>query len=530
MTIVAVLGIWIHLAISILGILLYVLTTHALQQHRHPAAAVAWMLAFFFVPYLALPAFLFFGQRKLRPRAEDRRRRIALQNAMGDPRRHWLSKMLRSLGATPGRPQGDLHLHLDAARAEAALWRILAAARHRIYVSTYVLGHDRIGGELIRVLAQRAREGLEVRLLLDGVGCLRVRRWHVEPLVSAGGHVARAFPPLRRLFRRQSNIRNHRKLVVADAQVMWTGGRNFADEYFAGHATLTPWFDLSLDVSGPLAADGEAVFCGDWLLATGESLAPTSEHGVAAEAAREPSHVSPAAAASDLDTLALTHADVAMTVTAGTDATAEAVTVARAGAVPAWLGSGAVADSRQDPEDAPANEVQLLPSGPDQPIDSLESLLVTACFRATRRILIVTPYLIPNAALIQALCLAARRQVQVDVVIPARSNHPLADFARGRAVREIAMAGVNVWLAPGMNHAKACVFDDLALCGSANLDSRSLFLNFELTTVLYRRELAEELAGWITARRAEAVAYEPRPVSLTRDLLEGAVLWIGFQL
>ena len=528
MTIVAALGIWIHLAISMLGILLYVLTTHALQQHRHPAAAVAWMLAFFFVPYLALPAFLFFGQRKLRPRAEDARRRIALQHAMGDPRRHWLSKMLRSLGATPGRPEGELHLHLDATTAEAALWRSIASARERIFVCTYVLGDDRIGSELIRLLADRARAGLEVRLLLDGVGCLRVRQRQVEPLIEAGGHVARAFPPLRRLLRRQSNFRNHRKLLVVDAHTLWTGGRNFADEYFSGHAGQLPWFDLSLDVTGPLAVDAESVFRSDWRLATGERLTPSPP--LPAQTAL------PAVAATPgLTVGAARAADPVSAAAASPDAVMAAIGAPAAPAAPALTQAG---DDWADEVAAdggpralePDNEVQLLPSGPDQPIDSLESLLVTACFRATRRILIVTPYLIPNAALVQALCLAARRQVGVDVVLPIRSNHPLADFARGRAIREMAMAGVNVWLAPRMNHAKACVFDDLALCGSANLDSRSLFLNFELTTVLYRPAQAEAIAGWIGARRAESVAYEPQPLSLTRDLLEGAVLWIGFQL
>ncbi len=463
MKLLAFWGVWLHMTVSILGILMYVISTHALQQHRHPAAAVSWMLCFFFVPYLALPAYLFFGQRKIRPGSADSPLPLPIAPAMA-PGRHWLSTMLMTLGALPARAEGRLALHTDAAQAEAALWRLIDGARSRLLVSTYVLGDDRIGRMLIERLAQRARDGIDVYLLLDGVGCLPVRASWLAPLVEAGGHVARAFPPLRRLLHRQSNIRNHRKLVCADGLRLWSGGRNFADEYFTGNAECEAWFDLTFDVEGPLAADGEAIFRHDWALATGLSL--------------------PATAAGELE----------------------------------------------EPAESMDSDVQLLPSGPDQPIDSLEALLVTACFRARRRILIVTPYLIPNSSLLQAMMLAARRQVQIDVVIPRRSNHRLADYARSRAIRQLSTAGVRIWLAPKMNHAKACVFDDLALCGTANLDSRSLFLNFEVTAVFYRAEVGARVASWIEARRAESQRYVPRPVTLARDLFEGAVLWLGFQL
>ena len=122
------------------------------------------------------------------------------------------------------------------------------------------------------------------------------------------------------------------------------------------------------------------------------------------------------------------------------------------------------------------------------------------------------------------------RQVQVDIVIPEHSNRVLADQARRRAMRELAVATARHWLAPQMIHAKAVVFDDVALCGSANVDIRSLFLNFELSMVLYERRHAQALADRIGQLRAGAALYRPAPVSMIRDLYEGAVLWIGFQL
>ena len=450
-------AVWMHVSASILGFLLYVASTHALQQRRHPAAAMSWILSFIFVPYLALPAYVFFGQRKIKAGASPR---IEAADS-SDVARSWMSAMLESLGSAPPRDDAHVQVHRSAAQGEASLWQLIEGAQQRIFVSTYVLGANRVGRSLIARLAAKARAGVEVRLLLDGVGCFRVRSRQLRALTRSGGQVARAFPPLRRLLRRQANFRNHRKLLVVDSRALWMGGRNFSDEYFEGNSKHPGWLDLSLDAAGAIAGDAERVFCADWMLATGQRI----ESG-------------PPAA----------------------------------------------------PSVVASPQAQLLASGPDQSLDSLEALLVTACFRAQKRIIGVTPYLILDPALLQALCLAARRNVSVHLVLPARSNHRLADYARGRGLRELAMAGVSIWLAPQMIHAKAMVFDDFALTGSANLDIRSLFLNFELTMVLYDPDAAQSLADWIVASRAGARLYLPRPASVARDLFEGAVLWLGFQL
>jgi cardiolipin synthase len=130
-----------------------------------------------------------------------------------------------------------------------------------------------------------------------------------------------------------------------------------------------------------------------------------------------------------------------------------------------------------------------------------------------------------------ALSLAARRGVQVDLLLPARSNHRMSDLARNRALRTLALAGGRVWLAPGMLHAKLAVFDDdLALAGSANLDSRSLFLNYELMLAFHDKDDIVRLRDWFEAERAQAVSFTPRPPGLLRDVAEGLLLWLAFQL
>jgi cardiolipin synthase len=143
----------------------------------------------------------------------------------------------------------------------------------------------------------------------------------------------------------------------------------------------------------------------------------------------------------------------------------------------------------------------------------------------------VTPYFVPDVALLQALCLAARRGVAVDLLLPARSNHRLSDLARSRALRSLAAAGARVWLAPGMLHAKLAVVDDaLALGGSANFDSRSLFLNYECMLAFRQPDDVARFALWFERERVPASAYVATRPGLLRDASEGMLLWLGFQL
>ena len=177
------------------------------------------------------------------------------------------------------------------------------------------------------------------------------------------------------------------------------------------------------------------------------------------------------------------------------------------------------------------SRTQFLPSGPDQAEDTVHALLIEACFQSTERLLAVTPYFVPDASLETAMRLAARRGVKIDLCIPAKSNHLLADFVRNRSLRALSRAGASVHLLPAMNHAKAVVFDDnIALCGSCNLDSRSLLLNYESHVVFYDTVDIAWLAGWIQGLIPSATDFDPRAPGLFRDVCEGLLLTVAYQL
>ena len=179
----------------------------------------------------------------------------------------------------------------------------------------------------------------------------------------------------------------------------------------------------------------------------------------------------------------------------------------------------------------PGSRTQFLPSGPDQMEDTVHALLIDACFQATDRMLAVTPYFVPDVSLETAMRLAARRGVKIDLCIPAKSNHLLADFVRNRSLRSLSNAGVSIHLLPYMNHAKAVVFDDtIALCGSCNLDSRSLLLNYESAVVFYGEAEIEWLAQWMFALMPSSRLFDSRAPGLLRDICEGLLLTVAYQL
>jgi cardiolipin synthase len=446
-----------HSLVIVVSILAYILTTRAQRVRRPPSIAIAWVLGMIALPYLALPMYLMFGRRKL-PRKTLRRA------GASNPPREWAKDLIESFGLAASSP-ALIAMHQDGKESAAALFATMSSAVSRLDICTYILGDDAFGREVMQHMIERARNGVEVRLLLDGVGAIQLPNACFRMLQLGGVETAVFSPLFARRTQGPRNLRNHRKMVIADGTRLWAGGRNLAAEYFSGLADAAPWLDLTFDLQGPVASAAASQFEFDWVAAGAKP--------------------------------------------------------ASAGINPAAVGAAVSA----------ASEAQFLPSGPDQSEDTVHSLLIDACFHARERMLAVTPYFVPDVSLETAMRLAARRGVQIDLCIPANSNHRLADFARNRALRSLSQAGVNVHLLPYMSHAKAVVFDrTLGLAGSVNLDSRSLLLNYECAVVFYGQSEIDWLGGWIEALIPKTALFDCRTPSLLRDLCEGLLLTVAYQL
>ena len=472
-----------HLAFVAAGLLIYVVTTRVRRQRRPPYAALAWVLGIAAFPYLGVPIFLIFGTRKVvRPTSDPQPAPQGDWAVLAPP---WATRLLAALGVAEAHPQARVQFQAEGDDALRALTTLMRSARHTLDVCTYVLGDDEVGAAVAAALADRARAGVRVRLLIDSIGSLKSAHSHDAMLKNAGVRTRLFMPALGRPGRGRVNLRNHRKLLIADGEVVWSGGRNLANEYFIGRVGEPPWLDLSFAAEGALAAQAQALFDGDWRIARGARQALRlgyAERFARQQALEQPSDAADYAAAPS------------------TDATFTSL-------------------------------AQWVPSGPDFHEDVLHALLVSAAFHAEQRLLLATPYYVPDEAVQEALVLAAKRGLQITLLLPRRSNHRLADWARGRAVRELVEAGVDVRLLPAMLHAKAVVVDDvLALCGSANLDSRSLFINYEAMAAFYGRAEIDWLADWINAHAAQAEPASAKPPSWLRDIGEGIVATLAFQL
>ena len=470
------------------GLLVYVVVTRVRHQRRHPYAALAWVMAIIAFPYLGVPAFLLFGTRKfVRP---DTPRAAAPHEAWAALTPHWATQLLAALGVNGPRPSTDVAFQADGESALVALQALIGTARQTLDICTYVLGDDEVGAAIAQQLADRARAGVRVRLLVDAAGSLKSARSHDAVLLPAGVNTRLFMPPLHNPRRGRTNLRNHRKFAIADGQQVWSGGRNLANEYFIGRVGEMPWLDLSFTARGALAEQAQRIFDGDWQIASGGAALQTPTPPPESEAASAP--LSPPAAA----------APAAPSSAASTEPRANRPTLA-----------------------------QWVPSGPDFHDDTLHALLLSATYHAQWRLMLATPYFVPDEGLLDGLRLAATRGVRITLVLPAESNHRLADWARGRAVRTLVEAGVQVRLVPAMMHAKAVVVDDeLALCGSANLDSRSLFINYEASAAFYGTEQIDWLAGWIASTAERGQPASAKPPSWWRDVAEGIVATVAFQL
>lgn len=247
-------------------------------------------------------------------------------------------------------------------------------------------------------------------------------------------------PVLHRPFRGRTNLRNHRKIVIVDRARVWTGGRNTADDYLSVDQREPPWIDLSCSIAGPACEVFVDVFESDWRFAR-SGASPLHE--------------------SNTESLMQPRREVA--------------------------------------ESVPGEALlQIVPSGPDTPNDALLAALVSDVYAAHSRVWLVTPYFVPPDSLTDALTLAARKGIDVRLIIPACTNHGLADWARRPHLAAIVAAGGSVRLHPRMVHAKGAVLDnEAAWLGSANLDERSLLLNFEIMTAVHGGVALEALATWI---------------------------------
>ncbi len=415
---------------EIIGYLMaLILIPRILLERRHPGATVAWLLAIGLIPYLGVPLYFLIGGRRIRRVRREKNWSMAGghagvtpgEEAAISPDCRKIVGLLTRTGNFPLTADNEVKMLDDGVEAYTTLVKMLDEARSSIEIATFILGRDEVGMALVKILERKAKEGVQVRLLLDALGSLRTRGKFVQPIRDAGGKVGIFLPilPIRRKW--SANLRNHRKIAIVDRRAAVVGGMNLATEYMGPAHEEGRWKDVSMKITGSAVKDLLTVFRQDWIYSTGEAF----DYG---PAPRDAAIKTP--------------------------------------------GEGLV---------------QVVGEGPDIRERPLYSGVLAALSQARESIWVVTPYFVPDEPLSAALELAARLGVDVRLIMPERSNHPLIDLAGRSFLPELMDAGVRFYFyTPGMLHAKLIAIDGhVAVVGSANMDIRSFNLNFEVAAFLY---------------------------------------------
>lgn len=443
--------------LTVAGFILAVfLIARLMSEKRQPGNTFAWLLGIVLIPYIGVPLYLLFGGRKLR-RLMTLKNRMAptlpgVNPPLGDCVERHIARAVRNAGGSVPLGQNELKLLTDGEEAYQALAAGIENARHHIHITTFILGREDTGKRIVQLLAKRAREGVKVRLLLDSVGSMFIRRGFVAPILKAGGEVEWFMPVLPLTSRSSANLRSHRKIAIFDHNTAIVGGHNLAREYMGPKHWHKRWADFGGVIRGPAAALLNDVFIADWCFASNQSV-----DAIRAEIPTD---------------IGLEHKGTA--------------------------------------------ELQVIASGPDVNGDPLYEGLVAMIQSAEKRIVIITPYFIPDEVLQRSLIVKARSGIDITLLVPAKSNHPVTDFARKHYLRELREAGVTIKLhGPGMMHSKATIIDDtVALFGSANLDLRSLFVNFEIGVLVHSTAEVAAISKWAEALLDKA--REARPAKRGR--------------
>jgi cardiolipin synthase len=431
--------------VLILIVFIFQAATILVLEYRRPANAMAWLFILFLFPIVGFVLYYFLAReyqrrRKVRKRskAEEQRRAEILEKSsviynpeeMPHPvftQEQRLFRLLRKSAAAPITRRNRSQVLTNADKTYEAMLAAIRSARHHIHFATYILRDDATGRKFREELIRKAGEGVQVRLLYDGIGSYKLKRRFFEPLREAGGESACFFPLRPSFMKKRINYRNHRKILVVDGKVGFVGGINVGDEYLGLHPRLGFWRDTHLLLEGDAVYGLQEVFLKDWHMATNRHLDDPGFFPV---------------------------------------------------------------------HNCEGNEVvQIVAGGPNRRDSAIHDTLYALITSARERVWITTPYFIPDSSIVMALKHAAMSGLDVRVIVPLVADTKLVHAATMSYVDQMLSYGVRFWqYERGFVHAKVVIIDRLmASVGTANMDIRSFFSNFELNAYLFDGERIDEL-------------------------------------
>jgi cardiolipin synthase len=440
-------GWWFAAFLLVLDIIIRVTAIIVIPRNRRPTAAMAWLLAVFFIPFVGVFLFLVIGNPRL-PRAR-RRKQDQINEYIAETSEHlhfgtlrpnapaWFGpivQMNQRLGALPLSGDNGAHLISDYQESLDEMAEAIRTAKDYVHVEFYILQSDTATDNFFRALEEVSARGVEVRVLLDHWANRGKPRYKqtVARLNAMGAdwHLMLPVQPLKGKMQRP-DLRNHRKLLVVDGNIAFLGSQNITDSTYNLKKNIKRglhWVDLMVRLDGPVVLSVNAIFVADWY----------SE----------------------------------------TDTVLEGIDIAHAN-----IGSGDL-------------DCQVVPSGPGFEVENNLRLFLGLLYAAKKKIMIVSPYFVPDEALLLAVTAAVDRGVQVELFVSEEGDQAMVYHAQRSYYEVLLKAGVRIWMyrMPYILHTKTLTIDDeVAVIGSSNMDMRSFGLNLEVSMLVRGEEFVSEM-------------------------------------
>lgn len=424
-----------------------------LIKPRDVAAIWAWLLVLFALPVVGFVLYLFFGRgltdkKKFYLRQSDLKELENFQNFRDDTIEHYNSQtnevekqafvdFFSSLNQMPLTRKNGLTLLTDGQEKLTSLLKDIEEAQHSIHIEYYAFVTDKIGNQILRLLEKKAAQGVQVRLLYDAFGSHGTKAKDFNQLIANGGEAQTFLTSQEALLRFRLNYHDHRKIVVIDGKIGYTGGFNIAEQYVYTTKKFGYWRDTHVRIFGAAASLLQLRFLMDWNVSVSEEKKVGYHLDYFFKKVDETNEQ---------------HGNV---------------------------------------------DVQLVSSGPNNEREQIKLAFIKLITSAKKRIWIQTPYLVLDESVIAALKIAAASGVHVKIMIPNKPDHPFIYRATQYYARQLIKENIEILVyEAGFLHAKTLIMDDeICMVGSANQDIRSYRLNFETSAVIYDHEFLEQLSN-----------------------------------
>ena len=419
------------------------------KEKRSANSIIAWTLILYIAPYIGFIAFLLIGRKinnsnmfgiknveiKIFEKySKQVKKRSQLQVESNELKNIDMIMALEAMDYSPYRNDNEVHMYSDGKEFFEELLNSINKAKKSINIEFYIFKNDDIGTKILDVLEEKAKSGIEVRLLYDSVGSRLLNRNALKKLRAVGGKTGEFFPSWLKFLNPNMNFRNHRKIVVIDNKVGFVGGFNVGDEYLGKDKKFGYWRDTHIKFKGSAVKDLNLRFLADWRYATKEEV-----------------DLSPVL---DIDDEKSTDANIGM---------------------------------------------QIVSSGPNLS-DRYEIKLayLKMIQKAKKYIYIQSPYLIIDKSISDSLKLASTSGIDVRIMLPGKGDHPFVYWVNLVNAGDLLDFGVKIYHYDknAFLHAKTVVIDDeICSIGTANMDTRSFELNFEVNAFIYSEIIAKEQKG-----------------------------------